>query len=348
MEWLSQYALFLAEAVTVVVAVLFVVLAAVRRRGRDAGPREDGQLRVRKLGRRYERMAEAIERETLPRREVKARLKARGRARKAERSARGPAVGRRRRVWVLDFEGDLRATAVASLREEVTAILTAAEDTDEVALRLESSGGMVHAYGLAASQLERLRERGLRLTVCVDKVAASGGYMMACVADRVLAAPFAVVGSIGVVAMVPNVRRLLERHDIAVEQHTAGAYKRTLSLLGENTAEGRAKFCEELEDTHVLFKEFVARCRPGMTPEDVERVATGEHWYGTRALPLKLVDELRTSDDYLLETSREAELIHVAYRQRATLASRLTSAVQIAVERLTDALWRRGEEARYP
>ena len=129
-------------------------------------------------------------------------------------------------------------------------------------VRLESGGGLVHGYGLAAAQLVRLKDAGLTLTVCVDKVAASGGYMMACVADKVVAAPFAVIGSIGVVSQLPNFHKWLKNHDVDYEMFTAGDYKRTVTVFGENDAEDRAKYQEELEQTHALFKHFVNTYRP--------------------------------------------------------------------------------------
>jgi serine protease SohB len=278
------------------------------------------QLRVRNLNHRLRDLADTLHDEMLDDTERKSLAKARKAEDKAQKKARAKGVAPRPRVFVLEFEGDLQAHAVASLREEISAVLQVARKEDEVLLRLESSGGLVHAYGLAASQLVRIRGKGLRLTVAVDKVAASGGYMMACVADRILAAPFAVLGSIGVVAQIPNFNRLLKKNEIDLELHTAGAYKRTLTLFGENTEAGRAKFREDLEDTHLLFKRFVAEHRPAL---DLERVATGEHWFGTRALDLKLVDELRSSDDYLLERVESADVFEVRYKLRKSLSERL-------------------------
>jgi serine protease SohB len=224
-------------------------------------------------------------------------------------------------VFVLDFHGDMMASAVASLREEISAVLQVARDGDEAMLRLESAGGAVEGYGLAASQLARLRERKIPLTVAVDKVAASGGYLMACVGDRILAAPFAVVGSIGVVGQLPNFNRLLKKHDVEYELHTAGEFKRTLTLFGENTDEGRAKFRETLEDAHALFKAYIAQYRPQV---ELARVATGEHWFGTRALELKLVDRISTSDDWLLERSKAADLLELRYRRHRPWLERVT------------------------
>ncbi len=223
---------------------------------------------------------------------------------------------------MLDFHGDLQASATASLREEISAVLQVARSGDEAVLRLESEGGVVHGYGLAASQLRRIREAGVKLTVAVDKVAASGGYLMACVADRILAAPFAVVGSIGVVGQLPNFNRLLKKHEIDYELHTAGEHKRTLTLFGENTEAGREKFRETLEDAHALFKSFIQQNRPAV---DVAQVATGDHWFGTRALALKLVDELKTSDDYLLERSKACDLYELRYKRHRGLVERLTA-----------------------
>ena len=233
------------------------------------------------------------------------------------------------KVYVLDFVGDTAASAVESLREEISLILATAEaGRDRVVLRLESPGGMVHGYGLAAAQLVRLREAGFHLTICVDKVAASGGYMMACIANQIISAPFAVVGSIGVVAQVPNFNRLLREHNIDFELYTAGQYKRTVTMFGENTEEGKAKFEEELQQTHALFKHFVEKYRNQL---NVESVATGEHWYGQDALDLKLVDELKTSDEYLLSLLDQHDVYTIHTRKKPTLGEKLgLQAAQIA------------------
>ena len=216
----------------------------------------------------------------------------------------------RARMFVIDFKGDIQASEVNSLREEITAALSVAQEEDEVLVRLESPGGVVHGYGLAASQLQRVRSRGITLTVAVDKVAASGGYMMACIANRVLAAPFALLGSIGVVAQIPNFHRLLQKNDIDYEVLTAGEYKRTLTVFGENTDKAREKFVDDLEDVHALFKEFVKEHRPTV---DIEEVATGEAWFGRRALEHRLVDELETSDEYIIERCDEMDVFHIRY-----------------------------------
>ncbi|WP_428878822.1 protease SohB [Acinetobacter baumannii] len=225
------------------------------------------------------------------------------------------------KIFVLDFKGDIQASAVENLREEITLILaTAKAGRDRVVVRLESPGGMVHGYGLAAAQLVRLRDAGFHLTICVDKVAASGGYMMACIANEIISAPFAVVGSIGVVAQVPNFNRLLKEHNVDFELYTAGQYKRTVTMFGENTPEGKAKFEEELQQTHVLFKHFVEKYRPQL---NVDKVATGEHWYGQDALDLNLVDKLQTSDEYLLVLLPQHDVYVINTRKKATLGEKL-------------------------
>ena len=225
------------------------------------------------------------------------------------------------KIYVLDFKGDTAASAVENLREEITLILsTAKAGRDRVVVRLESPGGMVHGYGLAAAQLVRLRDAGFNLTICVDKVAASGGYMMACIANEIVSAPFAVVGSIGVVAQVPNFNRLLKEKHIDFELYTAGQFKRTVTMFGENTAEGKAKFEEELQQTHELFKHFVEKYRPQL---NVEKVATGEHWYGKDALELNLVDQLKTSDEYLLGLLAQHDVYVIETRRKPTLGEKL-------------------------
>lgn len=328
-EWLSDYGMFLAQALTVVAAVLIVV-AGIAVAGQRMRPAEGGQIEVRRLNERYDAMRDALRSAALDSRSYR-KLRKREAKEKARTAKLAGDKGEAPRAFVLDFDGDLRAGAVDALREEISAVLTLARAGDSVLLRLESPGGVVHGYGLAAAQLARLRERELRLVVCVDKVAASGGYMMACVANEVIAAPFAVLGSIGVLAQLPNLNRLLRKHDIDYEVITAGQFKRTLTLFGRNTEEGRRKFREELDETHALFKEHVARWRPAL---DLELVATGETWYGSRALPLGLIDRLGTSDQWLQDAAESGTvLLEVSYTERKRLGERVGDLLEASVSR---------------
>jgi serine protease SohB len=323
--FLSAYGLFLAEVLTLValVAAIVVLIAANRRGGQGAG------LHIEHLNRRFEEAADALQRAMAGKRGKK-EAKARSKERKRDERARAKQETPRPRLFVLDFKGDLRASAAASLREEVSAVLGVATEHDQVLLRLENPGGTVHEHGFAASQLARIKQRGLKLLIAVDKVAASGGYLMACVADHVLAAPFAIIGSVGVVAQLPNFHRLLEEHGIDFEQLTAGRYKRTLTLFGKNTDEGREKLRLELEEVHELFKAQIREHRPQV---DVEQIATGEHWYGVRALELKLVDELRTSDDFLLEAAKDRDLYQIAFKRKRSLRERMFAGAETLLSR---------------
>ncbi|MCW9709876.1 protease SohB [Avibacterium sp. 21-586] len=233
---------------------------------------------------------------------------------------------RKPHLFVLNFKGDILASETAALREEVSAIIAVAKPEDEVLLRLESPGGVVHGYGLAASQLARLKKHQIKLTVAVDKVAASGGYMMACVADKIVAAPFAIIGSVGVVAQVPNIHRLLKKHNVDVDVMTAGEYKRTVTLLGENTEKGKEKFQQELDETHQLFKQFVAQHRPQLI--DIESISTGEHWFGEQALGLKLIDDIATSDDFILDAMQDKLVLSVKYTIKKSFAQKLGKQVE--------------------
>lgn len=325
-DFLAAYGLFLAQLATFVllVVVAIAVIAATRRRGRAEG------LVVEHLNRRYEDSADELKVVVEGKARFKKEARARQKKRKREEKARAKGESPKPRLFVLDFKGDLRASAAASLREEVSAIVRVARPQDRVLLRLENSGGTVHEHGFAASQLTRLKAHGLSLLVAVDKVAASGGYLMACVADRLMAAPFAIVGSIGVLAQLPNFHRFLEDRGVDFEQVMAGRYKRTLTVFGKNTDEGRAKLQQEVEDIHELFKSQIRDHRPQV---DLDRVATGEHWYGIRALELKLVDELRTSDDFLLEAALDHELYHLTYKRRRTWQERMLGGVESLLTR---------------
>ncbi len=322
------------KATFVAILVLIVVagVAGIVRRGKVS----EARLVVRRLNTRFAELANAVRRPVLGPKRYKRHAKAEAKRLK-ERHAK-------RRIFVLEFAGDLAASAVSSLRHEISAVLGAAEAGDEVVLRLESSGGLVQAYGLAASQVARLKEKKLRLVVCVDKIAASGGYMMACLADELVAAPFAVIGSIGVVASVPNVHRLLEKHGVDYTEMTAGEFKRTVSFLGEISPEGKKKFQEQLEETHGLFKDFVRQQRPGL---DIQKVATGEYWFGVRAKELNLVDRLQTSDDYLISQLETADVFQVSYRPQWPWRRRALGAVSETIEAALLRLWTGLDRTRF-
>ncbi len=335
MEFLSEYGLFLAEALTIVVAILVVAvgLLALGQRGQRGS---QGHIEITKLNDRYRGFREAMQHALLNDKEFKKQRKADKKKHKEEEKGSGDQEESRLRLFVLEFDGDIRATATDNLREEISAVLGVARSGDEVLLKLESGGGLVHSYGLASSQLQRIRDAGIQLTVSVDKVAASGGYMMACVANRVLAAPFAMIGSIGVLAQIPNFHRLLRAANVDFEQLTAGEYKRTLTMFGENTDADRAKMQEDLEDTHLLFKDFVATHREQV---DVNAVATGEVWFGQRAIDRGLVDELQTSDSYIQGCLVERDVFAVKHVQKKHWQERLGVAAESAMERSFLKLW---------
>ncbi|MDR8523393.1 MULTISPECIES: protease SohB [Shewanella] len=332
MEFLYEYGLFLAKAVTIVVAILAVVIVVLASTIKHKT--EKGELKLTNLSDKLTSLKHDLKEELMSKKAFKAyekQLKADEKAKEKEQKDKVEET--EPKVFVVDFKGSIDAGEVASLREEISAILAIAEKGDEVIVNVESGGGMVHGYGLASSQLDRLRQAEIPLSICVDKVAASGGYMMACVANKIYSAPFAIVGSIGVVAQVPNFNRLLKKHDIDYEQHTAGDFKRTLTIFGENTDEGREKFQQELEETHVLFKAFIAKYRPEL---DLEKVATGEHWYGQQAIELGLVDEIATSDDVIMKLASERTVIKVSYQLKKKLSDKIAHGASLSFNAIFD------------
>lgn len=339
--------MFLAQAVTIVIALLIIIssIAGMSSRSQMRGDR--GRLSVQKVNDLIKDLRYALEANTMDPSHVK---KARKKEQKEESKKQKQITKelkkkpkqyseeqetQSKKAFVIQFDGDVKASALDNLRLEITAILTMAGEQDEVVICLESPGGMVHSYGLAASQLARIKSKGIPLTVVVDKVAASGGYLMASVADKILSAPFALIGSIGVVAQIPNVHKLLKKNDVDVELLTAGKYKRTLSVFGENTEEGREKFKEELEDVHLLFQEFVSDNRPGL---DIDQIATGEAWYGKRALELKLVDALLTSDQYLSDLCEEREVFQVHWEEMKSPVDKILGKVNGTLDRFSNLL----------
>jgi serine protease SohB len=360
LELLAEYGMFFAKIATFVVAIIIVIGVAANASQRSAG--EGGHLEIKKINRHLQDMEHSLrsavmqdhalkqydkQQKKQQKQKQKTAKKQRADLNKELNKEQNKGLGKEssqeagqeaaqeaeKNVYLISFDGDMKASDVDLMREEITAILTLAKPNDEVVLRIESPGGMVHAYGLAASQLTRFKSADIPFTVCVDKVAASGGYMMACIADKILAAPFAVIGSIGVVASLPNFNRVLKKHDVDYELLTAGEYKRTLTMLGENTEEGRKKFIADLEETHDLFKEFVSEYRPKL---DIAKVATGETWYGKRALDHELVDEISTSDEYLTTLAKEHSVYEVKYVHKKNWQEKLGLSMQAAVEKVLD------------
>lgn len=345
MEIFADYGLFLAKTVTAVIAIGLLLTVVINASEKLRHSAEKGHIEITKLNNRYREVSEAmmlaVTDESAQKATAKKLHKEKKKQAKAQKKASSPeddSGGTKSRVFVINFDGNISASAVTDLREEITAVLTQAGADDEVVIKLESAGGMVHSYGLASSQLDRLRKQNIPLTVCIDKVAASGGYMMACVADKILAAPFAIVGSIGVVAQMPNFNKLLKKHDVEFEVLTAGEHKRTLTLFGENTDKGRKKFIEDLENTHSLFKDYVAQRRPQV---ELSKIATGEVWYGSKALDLALVDDIKTSDEYLMQRVSEADVYEISYKIKKKLHQRLGIAAEESADRLLVKWWNR-------
>ncbi|WP_448547800.1 protease SohB [Thalassotalea fusca] len=335
MEFLYEYGIFLAKAVTIVAAVGAIIAIITVSASRQA--HKKGDLEITDLSEEFEHTKQQITDYLLTKEQLKEIEKEEKKKAKAAKKKKGESKDEdNKRLFVVDFKGSIDAKEVASLREEISAILSVANEKDEVLVRLETGGGMVHGYGLASSQLDRVRQAGVPLTIAVDKVAASGGYMMACVGNKIISAPFAILGSIGVIAQIPNFNKILKKNDVDFEMLTAGEYKRTLTMFGENTDKGRQKFMEELEQTHELFKEFINERRPEL---DITKVATGETWFGTKALEMGLVDKIQTSDDYLHGADENTKILAVKYVTKKGLAEKLSSAATMSIENVIGKLW---------
>ena len=304
-DLISNYGLFLLKTLTVLISILLILSFAVNSKR----SKSDGSLEVTNINNELVTLEENIKKNILTSKEFKKFIKHRKKNLKMLN----------KKLFVIDFKGNIKASEIISLRREISGIILSHKKGDEVLLRLENSGGTVHEHGLAASQLKRIKDKRIPLTICVDKVAASGGYMMACVANKIISSPFAIIGSIGVLAQVPNFNKLLKNKGVDFEQHTAGNYKRTVTMFGENTDKDREKLGEQLEDIHMLFKDFIVSQRKNV---DIEKVATGEYWYGKSALDLNLVDQIMTSDEYILSMKDRFDIIHIKYKPSKTFADK--------------------------
>lgn len=320
LPWTLDVAGFFVKVAILVIALLLILSFAIKEK-------MDDKITVKDLNRRFKNYKNALLEAFMDKKAFKKELKKQ--AKDEDTSTPRP------RSFFVTFHGDIKASAVNQLKEIVTAILTIANKQDEVIVGLESPGGMVHGYGLAASQLQRIKDAGIPLTICVDKVAASGGYMMACLADKIVAAPFAIIGSVGVVASIPNFNKILKKNDVDYYQITSGKFKRTVTLMGEITSEGLDKFKDEIEETHQLFKSHIQKFRPQV---DIEKISTGEHWYGQTAQQLKLIDELGTADDYLYKQSLQRDIKEVCFTAKKTFKDKLAESLSYSVEKVSDVI----------
>ncbi len=357
-EFFFSYGLFLAKLLTVFLLLVALLVLATAFGGR--GRRSKGTLNVTHINEQLDQSREMLQSMVLDPADFKQSAKLKKKQDKQEAKAKKASAKiaaknrgdgttivdekKRRRIFLLDFKGDIKPSQVDYLRKEVTAVLSIADVYDEVAIKIESGGGTVHGYGLAAAQLQRIRDKNISLVVSVDKVAASGGYLMACVANKILAAPFAIIGSIGVMAQIPNIHRLLKKHDIDVELLTAGEYKRTLTVLGENTDKGREKFLEDIQVIHDQFKNTISRFRP---QTDMVQVATGEVWSGEEAIRLQLVDEIITSDEYIVKSCESADVYSVKYEEKKPLHEKFGAAAALTADRVVDVLLQKADRSRF-
>jgi serine protease SohB len=325
MTALESIGIFAAETFLILFAIIAIIMTIAFVASRAASQKSEIEIEL--LHDKYKNVGSLLKEYTLSKSEKK---ELRKKQKLESKQSEGKSRSHEKKIFLIDFDGDVKASAVENMREEITAVLTCATPEDEVVVRIESPGGVVHGYGFAASQLLRIREKNIPLTVCIDKVAASGGYLMSVTANKIIAAPFAIVGSIGVVAQVPNLHKLLKKHDVDVREYTAGEFKRTVSLLGEITPKGEEKFKQQLEDVHVLFKGFVQKFRPQLK---IAEIATGEYWYGEQALTLNLVDQLGTSDDYLMSFAEKHQIIKIKYEQHESLSDKISGILGNAVKK---------------
>ena len=340
MEFIIQYGVFLLKVITIVIAILLPVLMIINSsKGKSAG--DKGHLQIKNLSDQFESMGNALQGSLMDAKTFKKFKK--DLDKKKKKQDKTPSKDQQS-IFVLNFNGDIQASEVDKLKHEINAILLSETKCKEVVLKVESGGGSAYAYGLCAAELKRLIDNKIKLTVCIDKVAASGGYLMSCVATKIVAAPWALVGSIGVIAQMPNINKLLKKNLVDFEMHTAGEFKRTLTVFGENTEEGRNKFKSELEDLHIIFKDFVKDNRPEI---DTSVVATGEVWQGERALEVGLIDEIGTSDDYLVTLSKKFKLFEIEYIEKKNLSERFAFAAETFLNRTFLRIFDRLNKSRF-
>jgi len=159
-----------------------------------------------------------------------------------------------------------------------------------IVLRIESPGGVVAPCQEILVEIEKVKQTK-PVVVSMGNMAASGGYYISAKADKIVALPGTLTGSIGVISQIPNVKGLYDKLGIEMQTFKGGKYKDMYSGLRELTPEEKEIMQQMVDNYYEQFVETVAEGR-GLSKEQVRSLATGQLYTGTEAKELGLVDEL--------------------------------------------------------
>ncbi|CAB3976441.1 protease SohB [Candidatus Azoamicus ciliaticola] len=304
---LTDYTIFFLKIITIIILLLLTIITCLI----IIKNKDNKYIEIKNINKKYITLKKMFLSEILKKTEKKNIIK---NINKEEK------IIKTKNLFILNFNGDINASDINNLKDILSILILNKKYVDEVLIKLTSNGGIVTNYGLAATQLKRLKNENINLTISIDTIAASGGYMMACVANKIIASHFSIIGSIGVLGIIPNINKMLNKNNIEIEYHTSGKYKKTLSVIGENTEIGRKKFIESLENTHFLFKNFVKENRSQI---NIDEIATGEYWYGIDALKLNLIDKIQTSDEYIMENLNNTKIYEIKLNEKTNIKNKI-------------------------
>jgi len=184
------------------------------------------------------------------------------------------------------------ALTVAKLRKAA-----ADSSVKAVVLRINSPGGTVTASDMIYKQVKRIRkgtdrQAGKPVVAMMMDVGASGGYYIACGADRIVAEPTTITGSIGVVMHVLNIKGLFDKLGISAETIKSGQMKDAGSLFRKLTEQEQKVFQDIIDEFYGRFIEVVKTGRPEMPEEKIKEIADGRVFSGQQAKELGLIDNL--------------------------------------------------------
>jgi len=247
-------------------------------------------------------------------------------------------------VVVGEGRASSRGNPVMASDTVADALEAAADDPeiDAIIFRIDSPGGSVLASDIIWRALEVAKQSGKPLIASFSNVAASGGYYVAAGADAILAPPGSLTGSIGVFALRPVLKGLLDKLDINVEKMTRGAHADLLIASQPLSPETAAILDREIEAIYRLFIERVAAGRK-LDLQKVDAMAQGRVWTGEQALGLGLIDELGGLSEAVLraklalDLDADADVALMPYPEAGTLAQQLTDTLRrISLEVVQD------------
>ncbi|WP_343192796.1 S49 family peptidase [Buchnera aphidicola (Taiwanaphis decaspermi)] len=221
-------------------------------------------------------------------------------------------------LYILDYNDKIKKNKIKKLREEISSIILVAKKNDEVLLRLENTSDIVYEYGLVIAQLQRLRKKGIKLIISIDKIVSNGGYIIACVADHISASPFSIIGPINIVVNIPNIDKYTQTSNLNNQLNDCNTFTK-LTLIKNNTKIYVNKIFNKLDIKKYIRNSFIKDMRPSL---NLNKIFNQNYWIGENAINEKLIDSINTSDDILFSKKDTHNLLKIKYVYKSNIVEK--------------------------